>query len=61
MRVLRDALDGALPIIGVGGILSGEDAREKIGAGRVARAALHRAHLPRTGARRRMREALAGA
>lgn len=26
-------LDGALPIIGVGGIMSGEDAREKIGAG----------------------------
>ncbi|MGH8530850.1 MAG: quinone-dependent dihydroorotate dehydrogenase [Nevskiales bacterium] len=30
---LARRLDGALPIIGVGGILSGEDAREKIGAG----------------------------
>ena len=33
MRVLATALDGALPIIGVGGILSGGDAREKIRAG----------------------------
>ena len=30
---LRDALDGAMPIIGVGGIGSGTDAREKIDAG----------------------------
>ena len=30
---LSQALDGALPIIGVGGILSGADAREKIEAG----------------------------
>jgi len=30
---LAKALDGALPIIGVGGILSGADAREKIDAG----------------------------
>ena len=29
----RSALDGALPIIGVGGILSGDDAKEKIDAG----------------------------
>ena len=33
IRVLAGALDGALPIIGVGGILSGEDAKEKIDAG----------------------------
>jgi dihydroorotate dehydrogenase len=33
IRVLARALDGALPIIGVGGILSGDDAREKIAAG----------------------------
>ncbi len=33
IRVLAKALDGALPIIGVGGILSGEDAREKVAAG----------------------------
>jgi dihydroorotate dehydrogenase len=33
IRTLAKALDGALPIIGVGGILSGEDAREKIDAG----------------------------
>lgn len=33
VRQLSKALDGALPIIGVGGILSGEDAREKIEAG----------------------------
>jgi dihydroorotate dehydrogenase len=33
IRALAKALDGALPIIGVGGILSGEDAREKITAG----------------------------
>jgi len=30
---LAKALDGALPIIGVGGILSGADAREKVDAG----------------------------
>ena len=33
IRTLAKALDGALPIIGVGGILSGADAREKIDAG----------------------------
>lgn len=33
VRTLAKALDGALPIIGVGGILSGADAREKIDAG----------------------------
>ena len=31
--LLAQALDGALPIIGVGGILSGADAKEKIDAG----------------------------
>jgi dihydroorotate dehydrogenase len=33
VRLLARALDGALPVIGVGGILSGADAREKIDAG----------------------------
>ena len=33
VRQLARALDGALPIIGVGGILSGEDAKEKVEAG----------------------------
>ncbi|MGK2913041.1 MAG: quinone-dependent dihydroorotate dehydrogenase [Porticoccaceae bacterium] len=33
IAVLAKALDGALPIIGVGGIMSGEDAAEKIAAG----------------------------
>ncbi len=33
IRALHQALDGALPIIGVGGIMSGADAREKIDAG----------------------------
>ena len=33
IRRLAKALDGALPIIGVGGIMSGEDAREKVAAG----------------------------
>jgi dihydroorotate dehydrogenase len=33
IRTLASALDGALPIIGVGGILSGADAKEKIDAG----------------------------
>lgn len=33
IRALARALDGALPIIGVGGILSGADAKEKIEAG----------------------------
>jgi dihydroorotate dehydrogenase len=33
IRVLARALDGALPIIGVGGISSGEDARAKLAAG----------------------------
>lgn len=33
IRALARALDGALPIIGVGGIFSGADAREKIEAG----------------------------
>ena len=33
IRTLARALDGALPIIGVGGIFSGKDAREKVAAG----------------------------
>jgi dihydroorotate dehydrogenase len=33
IRTLSAALDGALPIIGVGGIVSGGDAKEKIDAG----------------------------
>ena len=33
IRALHQKLDGALPIIGVGGIMSGADAREKIDAG----------------------------
>ena len=33
IRTLAKALDGALPIIGVGGIMTGADAREKIDAG----------------------------
>lgn len=33
IRELSTALDGALPIIGVGGILGGDDAKEKIQAG----------------------------
>jgi dihydroorotate dehydrogenase len=33
LRVLAGALDGALPIIAVGGIMSGADARERIAAG----------------------------
>jgi dihydroorotate dehydrogenase len=33
IRRLRAALKGAIPIIGVGGIMSGEDAREKVDAG----------------------------
>ncbi len=33
LRTLVAALDGALPVIAVGGILSGEDARERIAAG----------------------------
>ena len=33
IRALAKALDGALPIIGVGGILSGADAKEKVDAG----------------------------
>lgn len=33
IRALKRSLDGAIPIIGVGGILSGQDARGKIDAG----------------------------
>ena len=33
IQTLADALQGSLPIIGVGGILNGDDAREKIAAG----------------------------
>jgi dihydroorotate dehydrogenase len=33
IRSLARALDGALPIIGVGGILTGDDAKEKLDAG----------------------------
>jgi dihydroorotate dehydrogenase len=35
IAALAKALDGALPIIGVGGILSGKDAQEKMEAGAV--------------------------
>ena len=33
IRTLHQALAGALPIIGVGGVINGDDAREKIAAG----------------------------
>ena len=33
IRILAKALDGSMPIIGVGGIMSGADAAEKIAAG----------------------------
>jgi len=33
IRILHQALAGALPIIGVGGVINGDDAREKIAAG----------------------------
>jgi dihydroorotate dehydrogenase len=33
LRILTRALDGALPVIGVGGVFSGDDAREKIASG----------------------------
>ena len=33
LRVLAKALDGAVPLIGVGGIMSGSDARDRIAAG----------------------------
>ena len=33
VRMLASAVDGALPIIGLGGIMSGDDARERIQAG----------------------------
>jgi len=33
VSALAKALDGAVPVIGVGGIMSGEDARERIAAG----------------------------
>jgi dihydroorotate dehydrogenase len=33
LRTLARALDGALPIVGVGGVMSGDDAKEKIDAG----------------------------
>lgn len=33
IKALAEALDGRLPIIGVGGIMSGEDAKEKMEAG----------------------------
>src|SRR5450432_4016840 len=33
IRILASALDGSMPIIGVGGIMSGADATEKIAAG----------------------------
>ena len=33
IRMLAQELDGALPIIGVGGVMSGADAKEKIAAG----------------------------
>ena len=33
IRTLAQALDGALPIIGAGGVLSGADARAKLDAG----------------------------
>jgi dihydroorotate dehydrogenase len=33
IRLLRSALGGSYPIIGVGGVLSGDDARAKLQAG----------------------------
>jgi dihydroorotate dehydrogenase len=33
VRILARALDGALPIIAAGGVMSGQDARQKLEAG----------------------------
>src|SRR5471032_1056972 len=44
LRKLSAALGGRVPLIGVGGILSGADARAKV-AGGEPRAGLHRVHL----------------
>lgn len=54
IRKLRAEVGTEVPIIGVGGIFSGADAREARG-GRIARADLHGADLSRAGARHRMR------
>ena len=53
LRKLARRLDGRIPLIGVGGILTGADAKAKIDAGREPRAALHRLHLPRPRPHRR--------
>jgi hypothetical protein len=44
------ALAGELPIIGVGGIMSGADARREDGGRCEPGPVLHRLHLPRPGA-----------
>ena len=48
IRLLRHALGAGPALIGVGGVMSGADARAKISRGRLG-ADLHRAYLPRPG------------
>ena len=55
LRKLRTRLPDSIPVIGVGGILSGADAVAKIVGGHVAGAVLHRTGLSRSGTRWRMR------
>ena len=50
IRQLAAELQGALPIIGVGGILHGSDAAEKIHVGAGIGADIQRADLSRSGA-----------
>ena len=45
---LYELTGGRIPLIGVGGIFTAEDAWEKISAGRESRAVVHRFHLSRT-------------
>ena len=55
LRMLRTRLPESIPLIGVGGILSGADAATKMAAGATLVQMLHRPGLSRPGADRRMR------
>lgn len=56
LKLLADHIDGKLPIIGVGGIMEGEDSADKNPLGRDRRPSVQRIDIQRSGIGQRMFE-----